>query len=102
MSNLFSASKIFSSVELTKGYSTFLIGIPSSAVFQELLDAHMHQCAARAIEILLSSRTSGTVSMNEIKEGDDLWVFYCTSSHAKKKRWVKAKVVEIESHRILA
>lgn len=73
LSNLFSGSKLLSSLELTKGYSLSLICIPSRAISKELLDAQRHQAAARAMQKLISARIPGTVPLNTIKKGEGRW-----------------------------
>ena len=102
LSNMFSGSKILSSFQLAKGYTPSIIGIPQSHVTTELLQAHKEQAATRALQKLLHAKNPSVLQSDILKPGDPIWVYYETSSKAKKKEWVKASVVQAERHRVLA
>ena len=102
LSTLFSGSRKLSSFQLAKGYSPSILGIPSSRVTPELLNAHKEQAATRALQTLLNSRNNGTLPSQILKNRDPIWVYYDTSSKAKKNEWVKATVIETQQHRVLA
>lgn len=102
LSNLFSGSRKLSSFQLVKGYTPSVLGIPSSRVTPELLQAHKEQTATRAIHTLLHSNNPNVVPSDVLKEGDPIWVYYETTSNSKKKGWVRATVVEAQQHRVLA
>lgn len=79
-----------------------MLGIPSSHVTPELLQAHREQAATRALHKLLHSNNCNIVMKEVLKKDDPIWVYYETSSKSKKKSWVKATVVEAQQHRVLA
>ena len=102
LSNMFSGSSKMSSFELAKGYTPSIIGIPSSRVTPELLQAHREQAATRALQKLLHTKNPSVLQSSILQPGDPVWVFYETSSKAKKREWVKSTVVKAEQHRVLA
>lgn len=102
LSNLFSGSRKLSSFQLAKGYTPSLLGVPNSRISIELLEAHKEQAATRALQTLLNSKNPTHLQRDILKSGDHIWVYFETSSKAKKKGWVKATVVEAQEHRVLA
>ena len=102
LSNLFSGSRKLNSFQLAKGYTPPILGIPSSRVTTELLQAHKEQAATRAMQTLLHSKNPTVLPSNILQPGVPVWVYYETSSKTKKKEWVKASVVNAEQHRVLA
>ena len=96
--NLFSGSQTLSSFELARGYRPSLLGIPSTYVSQEILDAHTHQVATRALQRILRSRTPNTPTPGMFSPGDTVWVWYSTSKQNEDDRWIKATVVRTHQH----
>ena len=96
--NLFSGSQTLSFFELARGYRPSLLGIPPTYVTQNILDAHTHQVATRALQRVLRSRTPNTPTPRMFTPGDVVWVWYSTSKQNEDDRWVKATVVRTRQH----
>ena len=96
--NLFSGSQTLSSFELARGYHPSLIGIPSTQVSPDLLDAHTQQVATRALQRVLRSRTPNTPTPGMFQPGVVVWVWYSTSKQNEDDRWIKATIVRTHQH----
>ena len=102
LSKMFSGSRLLSSFELVRGYSPSVLGLPSSEITEELLQAHKQQVATRALQRLMGSRAPATPAPEMFAPGDEVWVFYKSSKQNEKVEWVKAKVVKSEQNYLLA
>ena len=69
LSNMFSGPKTLSSFQLSKGYSPSILGMPSTKITNELLEAHKEQTAVRALQILLDTRNPRTVPQEHLQPG---------------------------------
>lgn len=90
LSNMYSGSRIFSSFELVGRYQPSVLGIPPLIVPTELLEAHMEQAAARALQRAIYSRTPATPLSDIFKPNDCVWVWYATSKQNERDKWVRA------------
>lgn len=102
LSNLFSGSRKLNSFQPATGYTPSILGIPSSPVTAELLQAHKEQAATRTLQTVLHSKNPAILHSTILQTGDAVRVYYETSSKSKKKEWVKESVVSAEKHRVLA
>ena len=98
LSNLFSGSRLLSSFELVRGYLPSVVGLPSSLVTQELLDAHKEQTAIRKMQRLLHSRAHHSHQPELFNSGDNVWVFYNSSKQNEAAEWIKATVITACPH----
>eukprot|EP00177_Eucheuma_denticulatum_P007832 GFKZ01014258.1.p1 GENE.GFKZ01014258.1~~GFKZ01014258.1.p1 ORF type:complete len:1202 (-),score=97.36 GFKZ01014258.1:1881-5486(-) len=98
LSNFFSGSTILSSFQLARGYQPSIIGIPHSIVSQDVLDAHVEQCATRALQRAMKARDPNVDRCAAYKTGDDVWVWYATTAGNQRDEWIRAKVVQAHPH----
>lgn len=102
LSNMFSGNKTLSSFELVRGYRPSVLGLPSSRVTQDILQAHKEQAALRSLQRLLHSRAPSILRKDVLKQSDPVWVFYKSSKQNEKVGWVSATGVKAEDNFLVA
>lgn len=102
LANLFSGNRLLSSFELARGYRPSILGIPSTVVTADLLQAHKEQVAVRTLQRLLHSRAPNVIRPDLFNVGDDVWIYYRTSKQNEKDEWIRATVVKAEEHFLTA
>ena len=98
LTNMFHGTATLSSFQLARGYSPSILGMPSSDVSQELLDAHIESVAIRAVQKVLRSKIPSVRPHTSFKAGMRVWIFFKTSKQNERPRWVEARVVEAQEH----
>lgn len=98
LSNMFSGNRTLSSFELVRGYRPSVVGLPSTIVTSEILEAHKEQAAIRSLQRLLLSRAPSTTRKDLFSPNDPVWVFYKSSKQNEKVGWILATVVEAEDN----
>lgn len=83
---------------MARGYAPSILGIPSSVINPELLEAHIEMVATRVIQKEIKSRNNNVIPRNTFTEGDRGWIFYKTSKQNERTRWVEARVINAEEH----
>lgn len=96
--NMFHGNSILSAFQLARGYAPSILGITSSVVNAELLEAHIETVATRAIQKAMKYRNNNVIPSNKFNEGDRVWIFYKTSKQNERTRWVEARVISAEQH----
>ncbi len=102
LSNLFSGSKLLSSFQLARGYSPSILGIPTSTIPQDLLEAYKSQTATRALHKLLHTRAPNTVPTNMLPVNRLIWVYHKSTKHNEPNQWEKARVISCHPHFLIA
>lgn len=98
MTNLFHGSSTLSAFELARGYSPSIVGIPSTVVPREMVEAHVENTANRAIHKILRSRGPSNIKESHLGQGTPVWVFYKSSKQNEPIRWLSATVVKAGPH----
>lgn len=98
MTNLFHGSSILSAFQMARGYTPSVLGIPSTVVSQDLLDAHIETTAIRAIQRTKRAKDNGVEPKSTFNRGDRVWVFYKSSQQNIPVGWIEARVVEAHEH----
>ena len=94
LTNLFHGNSTLSSFQLARGYSPSLLGVPAAVVPPDVLAAHKHTVASRALQKVLKSHNNSTHSHQTLKKGSRIWVYYNTSKQNEPVRWIKATVLD--------
>lgn len=97
LTNICHGSKILNSFQMAMGYTPSILGIPRQHVPQELMDAHVHLTATRAIHKLIRKRRSNTVRRELLKPGTAVYMFHKSSKHTEPVKWEEATVVSTPS-----
>lgn len=98
LTNIFHGSKLLRSFQMAMGYTPSILGLPRTQVSQELLSAHVKLTATRALNKLLRSKLSKTVSRSLLKPGTKVYMFHRSSRHDEPVRWEDASVIKAEDH----
>lgn len=98
LSNVFSGSSLLSAFQLTRGYSPSILGSPSKLINQQMLNAHKHQAAIRALHRLLRSRNPKVIDKTAIKPGDEVLFFYNSSKQNEDKEWRAGTILRVFDH----
>lgn len=98
VTNLLHGSATLSAFQLARGYSPSILGVPSSKVPADLMQAHIEMKSIRAIQKVLKGRAAHTVPPSALYPGRAIWVFYKTSQQNVPVRWVAATVEKAERH----
>ena len=75
LKNVMYGSKTLSSIELAKGYTTALAGLPKQSVTDDLGRAHVEQVARRALHRMVSSRDVRTLERNSLTLKTPIYYF---------------------------
>lgn len=70
-------------------------------VSEDMLQAHIHISAARAVQRLLCARSPRNVPSHVVKAGTTVWVYGNTSAQNDPARWVKTKMIEAKEHEVV-
>lgn len=98
MANLFHGSSTLSAFQLARGYTPSIVGIPSTKVPEEMIQAHVENMANRAIQTILRSRLHETTRPSQLPAGTPVWVYFKTSKQNEPVRWIKATVADAGPH----
>lgn len=95
---MFHGNSNLSAFQLARGYAPSILGIPSSVVTIDILNAHVAVVATRALHRVMKSRDNNVQAKEAFKKGDQVWVFFKTSKQNERVRWISAQVVEALKH----
>lgn len=101
LSNVFSGNRTLSSFELVRGYSPSILGLSTTAVTSELLQAHKEQIATRTMQKLINSRAPDVIRKEMCSEGDPVWIYYQSTKQKENTEWLRGTVVKAEEHYIM-
>lgn len=69
LTKTFKGSGTISSFQLARGYTSSISGSRTTLVAQELIDAHVEFCAARAIQSALESKQPNSIPLDLLHKG---------------------------------
>lgn len=98
LTNLFHGNSDLSAFQLARGYAPSILGIPSSVVSQDILDAHIQTTAVRAIQRAMRSNNNNVQPGSSFEKGKKVWIFYKSSKQNESVGWIEAIVVEPMLH----
>lgn len=81
-----------------RGYTPAILGLPSTAVTPDLLQAYKEQVATRALQRLLSARAPSTIPPSVLNPGTPILYFYRSSKQSDPIEWRPGTVVSAEQH----
>lgn len=81
-SNTFSGSRLLSSIELARGYSSALLGVPKKLISYDLIDAYNDQSKIRALHWLIKAGDPQILSADCLPAVQEV-LFSFKTSHKK-------------------
>lgn len=95
LSKMFSVSKLLTSFELVRGYSSGLVSVPSQIFSEETVEAYKDQASTRSIRRLLKSRNTNALNPSCLPNGREIYVYFKINQQNVLIEWRHGTVVNV-------